>query len=135
MEKYSYLITERNISLLATLFLSLLSIIYCRVLTGCGLLSLISGLRNGGNRFTVNSDDSPLPKPLRPVDDVILTGGIGSGTVSGLLAEQTKILIDTGVEVVDDFISDLQEGESGIEAFVPHFIPQRKDVESLDITS
>lgn len=134
MEKYSYLITERNISLLTTIFLAFVSVLYCRVLTGGGFLSLVSTLKNGRNSFTVNNDDSPLPKPLRPVDDVILNGGVGSGTVSGLLAEQTKMLIDTGVEVIDDFISDLQVGESGIDAYVPHSIPQRKDMQYEDIT-
>lgn len=117
----NFVLSVRGITALTMLLLAVLALLYCRIVTGMGL---IMGLRSipalSGGRGPASPINSRFGKLIGlrvgapAYESISLTGGDGKGTVAEVLARQTELKIAKGEEVMDEFTRDLAEGATEI---------------------
>ena len=134
MENYSFLITKQNITLCLTVLFLLFSLITVRVATGCKLSRAIKIIL-GKSPEDMPAEDKEDERDEEIADNLhseLIGNGNGIGTVSSVLVNNTRNIIESGIIIEDSFSADLPEYKNIVGDFVqsPHSSEHDKEVMS-----
>ena len=133
MEKYSHLITSQNVEFALLIIFMLLSLLAIRLASGYGPLVLYD-LKRGKLTATERpsrSEGKGQEKKADKTPSLTLDGGSGAGTVSGVLISSTQAIIDSGIEIVDDFVIDIPESSNVLEPYIGSTRTAETDAEDI----
>ena len=103
----SRILTIQGIRAITYLILTVMALLYCRILTKEGLVSnLLSIISLPQIRIGTESHDIRFPFYKKKEEDIPMDGGNGKGTVSEVLARETEMKLLNGEKLNNDFIED-----------------------------